>query len=145
MKANIRVCVERHLVEKARGGNVVPPGDWFDAAETHLVSVAKILNDDPTGATNLVWSAMHKIAKGLVTIEGMRLQDETHGKIVDFLLCVFDDLTDKERGIVRAIQQGRNAGAYDNPTLSNPALAAAFNLARKMLTEARSYIENSSK
>ena len=48
--------------------------------------------------------------------------------------------------VVRGIQQGRNAGAYDNPTLSNPALAAAaFNLARKMLTEARSYIENSSK
>ncbi len=140
MKANIKPCIERHLVEKAKGGNTVQPGDWFDTADAHLVSVAAIINNDPNGAIILTWAAMLKTGKGLAATGGYRLQDETHGKIVDFR--VFDWLTDQEKGIIRSIQMGRNAAAYDNPKLVNKGLAgAAFNLARPMLTNARSYLD----
>lgn len=141
MKANIKPCIEQHLVEKAKGGNTVPADDWFDTADAHLTSVAAIINSDPNGAIILTWDAMHKTGKGLAATGGYRLQEETHGKVVDFLICVFSALTDQEKGIIRSIQMGRNAAAYDNPTLVSKGLAgAAFNLARQLLSDARTYV-----
>jgi hypothetical protein len=131
-------CVEQHLIEKAKRGTVVGADVWFDGAEKNLASVTTILNDDANGAATLVWLALHNIAKGLVAAADYRLEGETHGKVVDFLLCAFPDLPDADKGLIRDVQQGRNRGAYDDPRTASSARAArAHNLAKNLLEQAR--------
>lgn len=118
----IRKCLELHLVDKAKNGNQVPAADWYDVADQHLKSAQATINSDPNGALILCWAALHKTAKGLAAVSGCRLHDETHGKVADFLICVFEaDLTDRERGLIRTIQAGRNLASYDSPKLVAPA------------------------
>jgi hypothetical protein len=77
---------------------------------------------------------MHKTAKGLVALAGCRLADETHGKVADFLTCVFDELSDLDRGLIRTVQGGRNLMMYDNPKQVHPLLTGqAYNLATRLL------------
>ena len=58
---------------------------------------------------------MHKTAKGIAASEGWRIDGETHGKIVDFLCCVFPELTSFEKSLVREASTGHNTMSYDDP------------------------------
>lgn len=120
-------------------GTAVPAEAWFDAAGAHLTSARTIFASDPASAATLGWLVMHKTAKGTIAAGGLRLENETHGKIVDFLCCVFDELTDLERGVVRAASTGRNTMSYDDPRQVNPhAAEQVLALAERLLTAARS-------
>lgn len=139
MKKNITPCLEQHLPEKAKFGNVVPPGAWFDAAAGHLASAQATVDTDPSGAFMLGWESMHKTAKGIAGIGGARLEGETHGKVVDFLCCVFESLTNTEKGLVRRASTGRNTLSYDDPRVVDRRLCDdILALATKLLTAARS-------
>jgi hypothetical protein len=138
MKQNIRPCLEQHLPEKAKPGDLVNEAVWFDAAESHLHSARTILDDDPGGAFMLGWASMHKTAKGLAALGRCRLEGETHGKVVDFLCCVFDGLSSRDKGLVRLASTGRNTLSYDNPTVIDVRLCVeVLNLASLLLAAAR--------
>ena len=83
----------------------------------------------------MAWSAMHDIAKGIAAAHGFRLQDETHGKVADFVACAYGaDLADTELGLIRTVQGRRNSSSYDDPrTPQSQLIGAAVNLAAKML------------
>lgn len=139
MKKNIKPCLEQHLPEKAKPGTAVPSGAWFDAADAHLRSAQAVIETDPSGAFMLAWSAMHKTAKGVAADGGVRLEGETHGKVVDFLCCVFTALSDREKGLVRHASTGRNSLSYDDPRMSDRRLAdEVLALADRLLAAARS-------
>lgn len=135
MKENVKACLEQHLVDKLKKPNVIPAADWLASAAKHLKSAQVIINDDPAGALQMAWSTMHDIAKAAAASAGFRLEAETHGKIVDFLACALaDDLEDKELGLIRSVQGGRNKSSYDDPRVGNsPIVGAAVNLAAKMI------------
>lgn len=128
-------CLQTHLADKAKTPNVVPAAAWLESAARHHRSATKIINDDPSGALQLAWSAMHDIAKAAAAAEGHRLENETHGKIADFLICVFaDQLSDEERGVVRTLQRRRNVSSYDDPrNHQGPAVGASVNLVSRLL------------
>lgn len=134
MKKALKPCIERHLADKVKAPNVVPATDWFDSALRHQKSATLIINDDPAGALQLAWSAMHDLAKGAAAAAGLRLDAETHGKVTDFLACVYQDqLEEKELGLIRAVQGGRNRSSYDDPKAGRgPIVGAAVNLSGKM-------------
>ena len=137
-----KACVEQHFPDKVKVGTAVPPDAWFDAADAALLSARTVLARDPVSAGTLGWSAMHKIAKGIVAAGGLRLENETHGKIVDFLHCVFVELTNEERGVVRAASTERNTMSYDDPRQANPRAAEqVLALTERMLTAARDETE----
>ena len=139
MKKNITPCLEQHLPEKAKPGNVVPPEAWFEAAAAHLASARAITDADPSGAFMLGWESMHKTAKGVAGVGGARLEGETHGKVVDFLCCVFESLTTTEKGLVRRASTGRNSLSYDDPRLVDRRLCNdILALAAQLLAAARS-------
>jgi hypothetical protein len=138
MKTNIKPCLEQHLPEKAKAGNAVPAEAWFAAAEAHLLSAGMISDVDPSGAFILGWASMHKTAKGIAAIGGCRLEGETHGKVVDFICCVFADLTNLEKGLVRAASTGRNALSYDDPRVTDRRTCGeVLALATRLLAAAR--------
>ena len=138
MKDLIKPCLERHLPDKAKPGNKIAAETWFTAAEAHIKTATLVLDDDANGSMLLGWAAMHKTAKGVAALGGCRLENETHGKIVDFLCCVFAELTDSEKGLVRAASTGRNAGSYDDPTSTDPYLCQqVITLATRLLAGAR--------
>lgn len=139
MNLEVRRCLDLHLVDKAKPGTAVSADAWFAAARQHLDSTAAIINADPNGAVLLAWACMHKTAKGLAALVGHRLHDETHGKMVDFLLCVFGPvLEEREAGVIRLIQQGRNMASYDQPmAFSGRLTAEAFNVALRLLNVAQ--------
>ncbi len=83
MKKNIIPCLEQHLPEKAKPGNVVPPEAWFEAAAAHLASARAITDADPSGAFMLGWESMHKTAKGVAGVGGARLETSRCSKIRD--------------------------------------------------------------
>lgn len=139
MKKNITACLEQHLPEKAKPGSAVPPAAWFDAAAAHLASAQAIIATDPSGAFMLGWESMHKTAKGVAGVGGARLEGETHGKIVDFLCCVFESLTNTENGLVRRASTGRNNLSYDDPRVVDRRLCDDVRaLAARLLVAARS-------
>ena len=77
-------------------------------------------------------------SKGLTALANCRLEGESHGKVVDFLACVFGALSDRDKGMIRRASTGRNALSYDNP--ANPDIAfcqAALDLASRLLAAAR--------
>jgi hypothetical protein len=128
-------CLNEHLVDKLKTPNVVPPEAWFESAAKHHASSALIVNDDPAGAVQLAWSAMHDIAKGAAASAGYRLEGETHVKVAAFLACWFaDDLEATALGLIRMVQGGRNLSSYDDPRVRNNRLTGdAVNLAGAML------------
>jgi hypothetical protein len=135
MKATIRKCLEQHLVEKAKTGrSIVPAPVWLESADKHIASAKTIINSDPVGSLVLSWLAMHNIAKAAAASVGFELVDETHGKVADFLACIFrTDLTDEEAGLIQTIRGGRNAMIYGNPAMPQSALIGrAGNLASKL-------------
>jgi hypothetical protein len=139
MKKNIKPCIEQHLPDKARPGTAVPSDVWFDAAEAHVRSARAIIDADPSGAFLLGWSAMHKTAKGVAADGETRLEGETHGKVVDFLCCVFAGLSDKEKGLVRRPSTGRNSLSYDDPRVSDRrVIDDVISLAERLLAAGRS-------
>lgn len=135
MKESIKACLEQHLVDKLKQPNAVPASDWLASAEKHLKSAQLIINHDPAGALQMAWSAMHDIAKAAAASVGLRLEAETHGKIADFLACAFaGDFEDKDLGLIRRVQGGRNQSSYDDPKVANsPLIGGAVNLAAKMI------------
>lgn len=135
MKKSIKACLEEHLVDKLKKPNVVPASAWLESAEQHHKSAQLIINHDPAGALQMAWSAMHDIAKAAAASAGLRLEAETHGKIADFLACAFaEELEDKEIGLIRSVQGGRNKSSYDDPRVGNtPIIGRAVNLAAKMI------------
>ena len=135
MADTIKVCLEQHLIEKARATiAIVPSSDWLDAADKHISSAALIINSDPVGSLSLSWLAMHNIAKAAAASIGYELIDETHGKVADFLGCVFaSELEDREVGLIQSVRGGRNATIYGNPTMvQTPLIGSAANLAVKL-------------
>ena len=117
----------------------MPPEAWFDAAAAHLKSARLVINSDPSGAFTLAWAAIHNTAKGIAAVGGARLEGETHGKIVDFLCCVFDSLTNTEKGLVRRASTDRNSLSYDDPRLFDRRVCnEILALAEKLLAAARS-------
>ncbi len=96
MKPNIKPCLEEHFPGKAKPGSSIHGDVWFDAASAHLSSARMIFDSDPSAAFLLGRTAMHKTAKGVAAIGGSRLEGETHGKVVDFLCCVFADMSNAE-------------------------------------------------
>ena len=138
MNPNTKRCLETHLPDKAKPGTVVPAKAWFDAATAHLRSARAIMDFDPSGAATLAWAAMHKTAKAIAALGGCRIEDETHGKVVDFLLCVYPEMSDMEKGLVRATSKGRNVANYDDPRDVDPRLAiAGLALAERILDASR--------
>jgi hypothetical protein len=138
LKKNIVPCAAKHLPEKAKKGNTIPDTAWFEAAEKHLVSARTIFAHDPAGAHMLGWTAMHKIAKGIAATGGLRLENETHGKVVDFLTCVFDEMDNIDKGAVRLASTGRNNLAYDDPSVVDVRVVNdVLSLADRMLVAAR--------
>lgn len=135
MKKIIKPCLEQHLVDKLKAPNVVPASAWLASAEQHHTSAQLIINHDPAGALQMAWSAMHDIAKGAAAATGLRLEAETHGKVADFLICAYaDELEDKDLGLIRRVQGGRNQSSYDDPRVgNNPMIGAAVNLAATMI------------
>lgn len=136
MTRAIQGCLEQHLVDKAKTGvqGVVPTTAWLGSADKHIESATTIINSDPVGSLALSWMAMHNIAKAAAASIGFELVDETHGKIADFLACVFrDDLSDAEAGLIQTIRGGRNATIYGNPAMpQTPLIGHAANLASKL-------------
>jgi hypothetical protein len=142
VKQNIRSCLEQHLPEKAKPGNLVAATVWFDAAESHLRSARAISSDDPGGAFMLGWASMHKTAKGIAAIGGCRIEGETHGKVVDFICCVFSDLSNGEKGLVRLASTGRNTLSYDDPSAVDTRLRDdVLSLANRLLAAARAGVQ----
>lgn len=142
MKQNIKPCLELHLPDKAKAGTVVPGEAWFDAAETHLVSAHAVFVGDPAGAFMLGWSAMHKTAKGIAATGGCRIEGETHGKIVDYLCCVFSDMANQEKGLVRLASTGRNSVSYDDPRIADRRVCGeVLKLAARLLDAARAGVQ----
>lgn len=138
MKKNIVPCITQHLPGSAKPGTIVSEDAWFDAAERHLSSAEAILENDPAGAYRLGWAAMHKTAKGIAAIGKLRLEGESHGKIVDFLTCVFDMMDNVDKGTVRLASTGRNNLAYDDPRVVDARIVGnVLNLAARMLAAAR--------
>jgi hypothetical protein len=138
MKQNIKPCLELHLPDKAKAGTAVSDEAWFAAAAAHLVSARSVFDSDPAGAFMLGWSAMHKIAKGLAATGGCRVEGETHGKIVDYLCCVFDGLSNTEKGLVRLASTGRNSVSYDDPRVVDRRMCSdVLALAKRLLDAAR--------
>jgi hypothetical protein len=135
MTLSITPCLNQHLIDKAKTGNVVPASAWLDSAKANFKSASSLLNDHPAGAVQLAWSAMHDLAKSLAAEAGYRLDDETHGKVADFLICSYgDDLTNTELGLIRTIQMNRNRSNYQDPRVpQGPVIGAAVNLTRKMI------------
>ncbi len=112
----IRVCLDKHLIEKAHPGVQVPAEAWLTAAGTHITSARALLGSDPVGSITLSWLSCHNIAKATVAHAGFRLKDETHGKIADFLGCVYGPvLTPEQRGAIQQIRDARNAMTYGDP------------------------------
>lgn len=135
MADTVKACLEQHLVEKARAARtIVPMADWLDAADKHIASAQSIINSDPVGSLSLSWLAMHNIAKAAAASIGYELVDESHGKVADFLGCVFAaDLEPREVGLIQSVRGGRNATIYGNPKLvQTPLIGAAANLAVKL-------------
>jgi len=134
MRQTAQTCLDQHLADKVKTPNVVPAADWFESAERHQRSATSIINDDPAGALQMAWSAMHDIAKGAAAALGFRLDGETHGKVADFLACAFaDELEDKELGLIRTVSGRRNSSSYDDPRVrQSPMIGIAVNLAAKM-------------
>src|SRR5688500_5388060 len=100
MRRTAPPCLAQHLADKLKSPNVVPAAEWFNSAERHQKSAQVIINDDPAGALQLAWSAMHDLAKGAAAASGLRLDGETHGKVADFLACAYaGELEDKELGL----------------------------------------------
>lgn len=122
MKRNIKPCLEEHFPGKAKPGSAIPGDAWFAAAGAHLESARMILDSDPAAAFLLGWEAMHKTAKGIAAVAGSRLEGETHGKVVDFLCCVFADMSNSEKGLVRRASSGRNTLSYDDPRIVDRAI-----------------------
>ena len=142
MKKNITPCLKQHLPDKAKFGTAVPGDAWFDAAAAHLKSARLVIDTDPSGAFMLAWASMHNTAKGVAAVGGARLEGETHGKVVDFLCCVFDNLTNTEKGLVRRASTGRNRLSYDDPRLFDRRVCDdILTLAARLLTAARSGIQ----
>lgn len=79
MRQTAQACLDLHLADKLKTPNVVPAADWFESAERHHRSATSIINDDPAGALQMAWSAMHDIAKGTATAFGFRLK--TGGRV----------------------------------------------------------------
>ena len=137
MNVNIKPCGEKWLPDKAKTGVSVESVDWFASAKRHVGSAEEIFLANPAGSMLLAWSAMHNTAKGLAAIDNLRLENETHGKIVDFLCCVFPTLTDRDKGLIRFASTGRNTLAYDNPRNVDLKVATAIlQLARRLLVAA---------
>jgi hypothetical protein len=135
MKETIKKCLEQHLVDKAKTrGSIVPAEVWLDSTDKHIASAKTIINSDPVGSLVLSWLAMHNIAKAAAASIGAELVEETHGKVADFLACIFSaDLTDEEAGLIQTIRGGRNAMIYGNPAMPQSALIGrAANLATKL-------------
>lgn len=135
MKTIIKTCLEQHLVEKARAQAVIVPSSaWLDSADKHIASAKAIINSDPVGSLTLSWLAMHNLAKAAAASIGFELSDETHGKVADFLACIFGaNLTDEEAGLIQTVRGGRNATIYGNPAMPQGQLIGrAVNLAIKL-------------
>ena len=138
MKQNIKPCLEQHLPDKAKPGNAISAELWFTSAERHIASAKAIIDNDASGAFLLGWQAMHDTAKGLAALGNCRLENETHGKIVDFLVCVFDQLDDFDKGLVRRASSGRNALSYDDPENADVMVCnEVLRVASKLLAAAR--------
>ncbi len=135
MKDRVRACLEEFLIDKMKAPNVVPAAVWLASAEQHHKSAQLIINHDPAGALQMAWSAMHDIAKAAAAAVGFRLEKETHGAVVGFLACAFADaLEDKDLGLIRSVQGGRNRTSYDDPRVPNtPIIGGAVNLAGRMI------------
>jgi hypothetical protein len=135
MRQTARPCLDQHLADKLKRPNVVPAADWFKSAERHFASAQLIINGDPAGALQMAWSAMHDIAKGAAAASGLRLDDETHGKVADFLACAYaDELEDRELGLIRTLHGRRNKSSYDDPRVGqSPMIGAAVNLTARMI------------
>jgi len=134
MRQTAQTCLNQHLADKLKTPNVVAATDWFASAERHQRSATSIINDDPAGALQMAWSAMHDIAKGAAAALGFRLDGETHGKVADFLACAYaNELEDEELGVIRTVSGRRNSSSYDDPRVSQgPMIGIAVNLAAKM-------------
>jgi len=142
MKSNIKPCLEKCLPDKAKAGNAVPAEAWFEASEAHLTSARAVASADPSGAFMLAWASMHNMAKGIAAVGGCRLEGETHGKVVDFICCVFADLTNSEKGLVRAASTGRNSLSYDDPRVVDGRLCAdVLALGKRLLAAARDGVQ----
>ena len=142
MKKNIKPCLEAHLPDKAKPGNSVPAEAWFAASEANLASAHAVCDIDPSGAFMLGWASMYKTAKGIAAVGGVRLEGETHGKVVDFLCCVFADLTNLEKGLVRRASAGRNTLSYDDPRVVDRRVCGdILALATRLLAAARGGVQ----
>jgi hypothetical protein len=139
LKERIKPCLEEHFFDKVKSGTAVVAEAWFASAERHLSSARTIISADPSGALLLSWQAMHDLAKGLTALANCRLEGESHGKVVDFLVCVYEALSDRDKGTIRRASTGRNALSYDNPASPDVVFCeAAVVLAERLLTAARS-------
>lgn len=59
--------------------------------------------------------------------------------MVDFLCCVFPELSNLEKGLVRRASTGRNSLSYDDPRVVDTQVCKdILTLAEKLLTGARS-------
>ena len=142
MKRNIKPCLEEHFPGKAKPGSSIPGEVWFDAAFAHLSSARMIFDSDPAAAFLLGWTAMHKTAKGIAAVGGSRLEGETHGKVVDFLCCVFADMSNPEKGLVRRASTGRNSLSYDDPRIVDRAICRdVLALAERLVDAARAGVQ----
>ncbi|MFA5565495.1 MAG: hypothetical protein WC184_07565 [Acidimicrobiia bacterium] len=146
MKDQTASCLQQHLLDKLKAPNVVPASAWVASAHRHHQSAALIINHDPAGALQMIWSAMHDLAKACSASLGQRLEGETHGKVADFLTCIFADLlSDKELGLIRLLHSRRNASSYDDPRVAQgPLIGSAVNLGAKMVDIVNDWPEFSS-
>lgn len=137
MKVDIRSCLDRHLVGKLKTPTSVTLASWYQGAALDLTSAGQIIATNPNGSIILTEAALLKIAKGLAASVNVRIDGETHGMMISFLTCVFDDLTDKEQGLLRRTQTARNSSMYQDPTrVDNSITGNGYNLARRLLAEA---------
>jgi hypothetical protein len=129
-------CLEVHLVDKARNEAVSQEVVWFEIARSNLSSAMSLVQTDLNGSMILLWSSLQKVAKGMVSRCGCRVEGETHGKIADFLRCCFaGHLEPRQLDRLHLLREGRNVTSYGRPDSPNPKLISeGFAMADRMLT-----------
>jgi hypothetical protein len=121
----------------AKPAKVTSASSWFEQASSTFEIANSLEKNLPRRAMTLAWDSLHDLAKALAEVAGRRLEGESHGRLVDFLVCVFEPPASAQRAI-RLAQTRRNELSYVRPTIPNPAeLKLILRIAGELIERAR--------
>lgn len=137
-RAGLRDCLTEHFAGKAKKSTIDETELWLDAAETTLRSAHLLVQSDPRRSLTLCWDAAHDLGKTLAAMGGCRLNDESHGKIADLIICAFPDLPGPGQRVVRTLHKARNDLDYVRPAeVNSTQLELSLQVVSKLIADCR--------